>query len=150
MPLTISPPVWVLKPWDATVRVRTCYISGLPNSYANPKRFPQGGREDYPDAPVDAGIAELIVALNAAGCPTTFCCSGLDEDHEDGKDPSQSGRSLAGYIAFDVSVAAKLGALISEPLYLEGDNVIRSRFGTPNATLRAAWDTLLIDILQLS
>lgn len=141
--LTISPPVWVAKSWDTSIRVRTCYISNLPNTYANPGLWakPDIG---YPDAPVDAGIADLIVALNTAGHHTTFCCSGLEEDHEGGAD--ERGRS--GYICFETDITV-LGALLVAPLYLDGPTTIRSRFHASDAALRAAWDTLLAKLSQL-
>lgn len=45
-------------------------VHGLRNSYG-------GGM----GAPIDASIAEVIERLNYLGFTTTYCCSGLDEDH---------------------------------------------------------------------
>lgn len=86
--LTISPPQWVEKhygsrhkPW----KHRVCYVGGLANDLCN---YGRGG-----PVPIDASIVHIIVELNRLGYTTSFCCSGLPEDHVGGMG-SQSGYLL--------------------------------------------------------
>lgn len=87
--LTISTPQWVIRTHQNHVgRQRISLIAGLEATRPY-------GRDDGL-VEIDASIAPLIVALNAAGYITAFCCSNLPEDHEGDKLLS----SIAGYILF--------------------------------------------------
>ncbi len=146
---SICPPYWRTYPWGA--RVRSCDIEGVPNSYANPERFGSSDTEPVA-APVDASIAPLIVSLWRAGLPTAFCCSGLLEDHDDSgdKDPHQITKpSRRAYISFDVPVSVVLGGVLPEPLYFDGDSIIRCR-NAAETELRAAWEILTKRVSQLT
>jgi len=124
---SISPPIWVEKPWNKGAKVRTCFVQGIMDTY----------QEDC-SAPIDASIAQLIVALHKAGYPTLFCCSGLEEDHIGvGKDIIRSA-----YIYFAAPVRDYLKDIISElPFYFDGDSIIRFSKRVDNTTARAAWET---------
>lgn len=132
----IHPPVWIENPWDKGVKVRTCFVQGIANTYANPARFPCPDNEP-PNAPIDASIVQLIVALHKAGYPTLFCCSGLEEDHSETEISPRSA-----YIYFAVPVRGYLKDIISDlPFYFDGDSTIRFSYGVDNTAARAAWET---------
>jgi hypothetical protein len=80
-PITIDLPHWITLDWTKVHgyiwHQRICLLAGLPAPST-----PYHGATDG-EAAIDASIALVIAALNAAGHTTLFSCSGLPEDHRD-------------------------------------------------------------------
>jgi len=115
--LSLSEPRWHPSVSGASNRISE--IRGLKSSYSS-----------QPCAYIDAGIADLVLAMNEAGLVTEYCCSALDEDHRN--DPWRA----SAYIAFANPLPSALADLLGE--YLEGDDCIRIPRVTDDQT-KAAW-----------
>lgn len=118
--LSLSKPRWQRSFRYARTKNRIVDIIGMESSYPSQQW-----------AQVDASIADLILDMNEAGVETTYCCSGMDADHEN------YGFMPSGYIAFRRPLPQPLAMSLHE--YMEGVGVIRiPRLN--EAQIKEAWD----------
>lgn len=136
--LIISDPFWYRLPWADEMglgAIRVCTLKGVTHSSLNHLDVsPDGAR-------VDASIVGLIAKLNAIGCGTRFCCSGLQADHTAGANPRYRTTTMQAYILFDSYVPSIVRECAPPPLQWEGDRLGVLHRGVEDAELAAAWRT---------
>ncbi len=131
-PISYTEPYWWTRPWrTGEVRVRT--VGGLDYHPMNPMDTSEDG-----SVQVDASIAMLVIKLNAIGCRTSFCCSGLRADHR-GETEDVTGPTN-GYILFAAPMPlSAMGPWLTEPLSIDGDSCLRAQPYATDEGLAEAW-----------
>lgn len=142
--MTLSEPYWMIRSHDPEGikwgQERVCDVLGLPCT-----------DRQHPCAVVDATIAPLIVALNERGWTTSFCCSGVEEDHTRGTERDFPPWKKA-YILFGDVSAYGLEAILPSIMYIDTRGWCRLSFRrrVTNPIMIKAWKELTERVLAIS